>query len=158
MQNENEKPVVFIAGPTASGKSALAMALAKRYDAEIVNADAQQIYRALPLLTARPSAAEMADVPHHLFSVAEPDQSWSVGHWLRACCSVLDDIRSRGRTAIVVGGTGLYFAALTKGLADIPPVPASVRNGVEAQLAQIDPDAMSPREALDALYALKRLL
>ena len=132
----NPPPIILIAGPTASGKSALALDLAQSLGGEIVNADAQQIYQALPLLTARPSPDEMARVPHHLFAVASPDQSWSVGHWLRACCTVLDDIKSRGRTALIVGGTGLYFSALTRGLADIPPVPLSVRDAVEARLDQ----------------------
>ena len=146
-------PIILIAGPTASGKSALAMALARRLSGEIVNADAQQIYQALPLLTARPGPEDLAEVPHHLIAVASPDQSWSVGHWLRACMAALADIQSRGRTAIIVGGTGLYFSALTKGLADIPQVPKPIRDALEAQLdrdgeaefrmalAKIDPSA-----------------
>jgi tRNA dimethylallyltransferase len=132
----NAPPIILIAGPTASGKSALALDLAQSLGGEIVNADAQQIYQALPLLSARPSAEDMARVPHHLFAVASPDQSWSVGHWLRACCEVLDEIRSRGRPSLIVGGTGLYFSALTRGLADIPPVPLSMRDAVEARLDQ----------------------
>ncbi len=130
----NPPSIILIAGPTASGKSALALDLAQSLGGEIVNADAQQIYQALPRLTARPSPGEMARVPHHLFAVASPDQSWSVGHWLRACCTVLADIKRRGRTALIVGGTGLYFSALTRGLADIPPVPLSMRDAIEARL------------------------
>jgi len=130
----NTSPIILIAGPTASGKSALAMALAQRLDGEIVNADAQQIYQALPLLTARPGPDDQAKVPHHLVAVASPDQSWSVGHWLRACMTALADIQGRGRPAIIVGGTGLYFSALTRGLADIPPVPKPIRDALEAQL------------------------
>src|SRR5665213_4312378 len=103
------QPLLFIAGPTASGKSALALALAERLDGEIVNADALQLYADLRLLTARPSAEEVARVPHHLFGVADGADGWSVGRWLDATLPVLDSIAARGRRAIVVGGTGLYF-------------------------------------------------
>jgi len=162
----NTSPIILIAGPTASGKSALAMALAQRLDGEIVNADAQQIYQALPLLTARPGPEDLAKVAHHLVAVASPEQSWSVGHWLRACMTALADIQSRGRTAIIVGGTGLYFSALTRGLADIPPVPKPIRDVLEAQLdcdgeaefrealARLDPAA----EARIALADRQRLI
>jgi tRNA dimethylallyltransferase len=118
---------VLIAGPTASGKSALALRLAEAAGGEIVNADALQLYRDLRILTARPSAEEEARVPHHLFGVADAAQAWSVGRWLAAVLPMLQDIRARGRPAIVVGGTGLYFKALTEGLAEIPQVPAEVR-------------------------------
>ena len=120
----------LIAGPTASGKSALALHLAAKTGAEIVNADSMQLYADLRVLTARPSPEEEASTPHHLFGVADAADGWSVGRWLRAATQVLDDIAARGRPAIVVGGTGLYFSALTKGLADIPAVPAEVRCAV----------------------------
>lgn len=120
-------PVLLIAGPTASGKSALALRLAERLDGEIVNADALQLYADLRLLTARPSTEEEARAPHHLFGVADGADGWSVGRWLNAALPILADISARGRRAIVVGGTGLYFRALTKGLAEIPAVPAAVR-------------------------------
>ena len=125
-------PVTLIAGPTASGKSALALALATATGAEILNADAQQIYGDLPVLTAAPSASERAQAPHHRFGVAEATEVWSVGHWLRAAVLVLQDLRSRGRPAIIVGGTGLYFRALVQGLADIPPVSDKARDEIEA--------------------------
>ena len=123
--------VWLIAGPTASGKSALALALAEATGAEIVNADSMQLYADLRLLTARPSAAEEARAPHHLYGIADAGEAWSVGRWLRAALPVLDALRERGRPAVVVGGTGLYFRALTHGLANTPEVGA--RHRAEAQ-------------------------
>ena len=120
-------PVLLIAGPTASGKSALALRLAQAMGGEIVNADAMQIYAGLRVLTARPSAEEEARAPHHLFGVADAADAWSAGRWQRAALEVLAGIAARGRPAIVVGGTGLYLRALTEGLAEIPPVPRKVR-------------------------------
>jgi len=158
----------LITGPTASGKTSLALALARAARGEIVNADSMQLYRDLRVLTARPSAQDEAAAPHHLFGVADAADGWSVGRWLRAALPVLADIASRGRTAVVVGGTGLYFAALTKGLADAPPIPAAARREAEAlydavgeaefrrRAAELDPDVgrISPgdRQRLVRLY------
>jgi tRNA dimethylallyltransferase len=121
-----ERSVWLIGGATASGKSALALRLAQALDGEIVNADSMQIYADLRVLTARPSEAETARAPHHLYGVADGADVWSVGRWLRAAADVLDGIAARGRPAVVVGGTGLYVRALTQGLAEIPDVPAEV--------------------------------
>jgi tRNA dimethylallyltransferase len=123
-------PILLIAGPTASGKSALALRAARAFGGEIVNADALQLYADLAVLSARPTPDETAQAPHHLFGIADGADGWSVGRWVRAAAPIIDDIRARGRTAIVVGGTGLYFRALTDGLADVPPTPAAVRLGV----------------------------
>ncbi|HTI68043.1 MAG TPA: tRNA (adenosine(37)-N6)-dimethylallyltransferase MiaA [Caulobacteraceae bacterium] len=123
--------VWLIAGPTASGKSALALRLAQRIGGEIVNADSMQLYGDLRVLTARPSDAETALVPHHLYGVADAADGWSVGRWLTAATAVLADIAGRGCPAVVVGGTGLYFRALTRGLAEVPPVPAAARRAAE---------------------------
>ena len=123
----------LIAGPTASGKSALALRLAEATGAEIVNADALQLYRDLRVLSARPTTEEEARAPHHLFGVADAADGWTVGRWLKAALGVLDEIHGRGRPAIVVGGTGLYFRALTQGLADIPAVPPALQREVEAR-------------------------
>jgi len=120
----------LIAGPTASGKSALAMRMAAETGGVIVNADSMQLYRDLRILTARPSEADEAAVPHRLYGVADAADGWSVGRWLRAATEVLAELQAEGRTAIVTGGTGLYFLALTRGLADIPPVAASVREAM----------------------------
>lgn len=117
----------LIGGPTASGKSALAIRLAQALDGEIVGADALQIYRDLRVLTARPGPEDEALVPHHLYGVADAAETWSVGRWLAAAREALAGIAGRGRHAVVVGGTGLYFRALTEGLADIPAVPTAVR-------------------------------
>ncbi|MGH7025364.1 MAG: tRNA (adenosine(37)-N6)-dimethylallyltransferase MiaA [Caulobacteraceae bacterium] len=130
-------PTWLIAGPTASGKSALALELARGSRAEIVGADSMQLYSDLAVLTARPTRADEALAPHHLFGVADAGEAWSVGRWLAAALPILDDIAARGRQAIVVGGTGLYFLALTRGLAAIPPVPAKVRAAVLADYAAL---------------------
>lgn len=128
-----EGRVWLIAGPTASGKSGLALRLAEATGGEIVNADSMQLYRDLRILTARPPDTELARAPHHLYGVADGAEAWSAGRWLRTVMEVLAAIRERGRDAIVVGGTGLYFRALTVGLAEIPPVSEVVRGAVEAR-------------------------
>ncbi|MGR4867047.1 tRNA (adenosine(37)-N6)-dimethylallyltransferase MiaA [Caulobacter sp. LARHSG274] len=122
-----DTPITLIAGPTASGKSALALRLARALDGEIVNADSMQLYAGLRVLTAGPSPEELAQAPHHLFAVADAADGWSVGRWLSAAAAALAEIAARGRHAIVVGGTGLYFRALTHGLAEVPPVPETQR-------------------------------
>jgi tRNA dimethylallyltransferase len=126
-----EARIWLIAGPTASGKSALALRLAQEIGGEIVNADALQLYRGLRVLSARPTSDEEARAPHHLFGIADAADAWSVGRWLRAATTVLAEIEARRAPAIVVGGTGLYFRALTVGLADIPAVPAAARVAAE---------------------------
>lgn len=128
---------VLIAGPTASGKSGLALALAERDGGAIVNADALQVYANWRLLTARPSPEEEARAPHLLYGTVARDQDWSVGHWLRAVGPLL----TGPQRPIIVGGTGLYFTALTEGLAVIPPVPPEVRAEADA-LRLRDPDLM----------------
>ena len=131
-----EGRVWLIAGPTASGKSALALRLAEATGAEILNADSMQLYRDLSVLTARPSEADLGRAPHHLYGVADGPDAWSVGRWLRAATELLGAIAGRRHDAVVVGGTGLYFRALTQGLADIPPVPGAVRAEVEAEFVR----------------------
>ncbi|PWE34298.1 tRNA (adenosine(37)-N6)-dimethylallyltransferase MiaA [Maritimibacter sp. 55A14] len=123
---------VLIAGPTASGKSALALEIADRDGGVIVNADALQVYDCWKVLTARPSAADEARAPHALYGHVPCDRAWSVGDWLRDVAALLRDAQAR---PIVVGGTGLYFTALTEGLAEIPPVPAAIRAEADARLA-----------------------
>ena len=125
-------PILIVAGPTASGKSALALRAAAALGGEIVNADATQIYRDLRILSARPPPEEVAQAPHHLFGVVDASEAWSVGRWQAAALEVLEGIAARGRTAIVVGGTGLYLRALTHGLADIPQPPPAVRAAARA--------------------------
>jgi len=125
----------LIGGPTASAKSALALRLAQAIGGEIVGADSMQIYAGLAVLTAAPTLDERAQVPHHLVGIADPTEAWSVGRWTQAAQEALAKIAQRGRHAIVVGGTGLYFNALTKGLAPSPAVPPAVRDASADQLA-----------------------
>ncbi|MBS0362899.1 MAG: tRNA (adenosine(37)-N6)-dimethylallyltransferase MiaA [Proteobacteria bacterium] len=137
----------LIAGPTASGKSALALRLAEATGGEIVNADSMQLYADLRLLTARPSAEEEARAPHHLFGTVDAADGWSVGRWLKAAHDVLAGIEARGRPAVVVGGTGLYFHALTQGLAEVPEIAADVRRAVAAEHEALGADAFRERLA-----------
>ena len=120
-------PITLLAGATASGKSALALKLARETGAELVNADSMQIYAGMPVLTAGPTGEELAQAPHHLFGVVDAANGWSVARWLEAASATLAEIAARGRPAIVVGGTGLYLKALTHGLADVPPVSETQR-------------------------------
>ena len=146
----SENSIVLIGGPTASGKSAFALNLARETGGELINADSMQIYAGLNVLTAAPTSEELAAAPHHLFAVADAADGWSVGKWQQAAVAALADIAARGRTAIVVGGTGLYFRALTHGLADIPPVSETQRE-VSALLyaAQGEPEFRDVLAALD---------
>lgn len=138
------KPVLIL-GPTASGKTELALALADRLGGEIVNADAMQCYRDLRILTARPTPEEEARAPHRLFGFVDAAQRFSVGDWLRAALPVLADITARGKRPIVVGGTGLAFAALTKGLAETPPIAEDIRTALAAELARVGAPALHAR-------------
>lgn len=147
-----ERPVL-IAGPTASGKSALALEIAVRLGGVIVNADALQVFENWRVLTARPSRDEEAVARHALYGHVPGDMAYSVGHWLREVAPLLDRARP-----ILVGGTGLYFTALTEGLAEIPPTPPEVRatadarlaaEGHAALLAELDPDTVARIDTLN---------
>jgi tRNA dimethylallyltransferase len=119
--------------------------LAQAIGAEIVNADSMQIYRDLRILTARPSAQDLQSAPHHLYGMADAAEVWSVGRWLAAARVALADIAARDRPAIVVGGTGLYLAALTQGLADIPDIPDEVREAARASYDALGEPAFRER-------------
>ena len=138
---------VLIAGPTGSGKSALAMDLAARDGRLIVNADALQVYDCWRVLSARPSVAEEAALPHALYGHIGRDQDYSVGAWLREVAGLLT------RPVVIVGGTGLYFRALTEGLAEIPPIPAAIRAEADALRLSGQVDVM--RQALDTATSAK---
>ncbi|MCW5725699.1 MAG: tRNA (adenosine(37)-N6)-dimethylallyltransferase MiaA [Maricaulaceae bacterium] len=125
-----QTPVILIGGPTASGKTKLAVAIAARLGGEVVNADSMQVYRGLEILSAQPKSAERRDVPHHLFGVLDPAERGSAGWWAGEAARLIKDIRARGRVPVFAGGTGLYFSALTEGLAEIPPASQAVRNRV----------------------------
>jgi tRNA dimethylallyltransferase len=135
---------LLLMGPTASGKSALSLALAERLGGEIVNADSMQVYRDFRVLTARPSPEEEARAPHHLYGYADAGELYSTGRWLTDALAVIGAIRARGRRPILVGGTGLYLKALTEGLADIPAADPNLRAALRAR---------AEREGAPALHA-----
>src|SRR5712672_1181335 len=128
------KRAVLIAGPTASGKSALALALAEELGGTIINADSMQVYRDLRIITARPTPAEETHVPHRLYGHVDAAENYSVGRWCGDARAALAEVQRSGRQPILVGGTGLYFKALTRGLAAVPPMPADIRASVRERL------------------------
>ena len=127
---------MLIAGPTASGKSALALERARAADGVVINTDAMQVYDELRVLTARPADEEMDGVPHHLYGFVPPSVRYSTGQWLRAVAALLPQLE--GRTLIFAGGTGLYFDALTRGFAEVPEIPAEFVRAAEAELVGLD--------------------
>jgi len=133
---------VLIAGPTASGKSALALELADRLGGVIINADSMQVYRDLRVITARPTPEEEARAPHRLYGHVDAAVNYSVGRWCKDVRAALDEARAASRVPILVGGTGLYFKALTQGLVAVPTVPDEVREAVRARLAAQGPQAL----------------
>jgi tRNA dimethylallyltransferase len=132
---KNVSKIILIAGPTASGKSALALALADASGGTIVNADSMQVYRDLRIITARPTPEEERRAPHRLYGHVDAAENYSVGRWCTEAAEVLAATAQQGAgVAIIVGGTGLYFNALTRGLAAVPPIPAEIRDQVRARL------------------------
>ncbi len=127
---------ILITGPTASGKSALALDLAKRHGGAVVNADSMQVYDTLRLLTARPSEEEMEGIPHHLYGHVPAGAAYSTGDWLREVSELLQRLKAEGTLPVIVGGTGLYFKALTGGLSDMPRIPAEIRDNLRRRLAE----------------------
>ena len=144
MTDRASKRAVLIAGPTASGKSALALALAEALGGTIINADSMQVYRDLRIVTARPSAQEEARIPHLLYGHVDAAENYSVGRWCVDASAALAAVERAGRLPVVVGGTGLYFKALTRGLAAVPPIPPQIRAAVRERLE---------RKGIAALYA-----
>jgi tRNA dimethylallyltransferase len=136
----DEPPALIVAGPTCSGKSALALALAERLGGTVINADSMQVYRELRVLTARPSPAEEAAVPHRLFGVRPAAEAGSAAWWRGAALAAMAE--SAGRLPILCGGTGLYFAALTAGLAEIPDPGQAARETARGLLAELGPVAL----------------
>jgi tRNA dimethylallyltransferase len=160
---------VLIAGPTASGKSALALSLARERRGVVINADSMQVYRDLRILTARPTIEEEAEVPHRLYGHVDGAVNYSVARYQEAAGQALKEARNEGRLPILVGGTGLYFKALLEGLSEIPPVPEGVREAVRrgsegretaelhADLAQCDPETARRLRPTDRLRVLRAL-
>lgn len=165
------RPVAFaLLGPTASGKSALALALAAEFPVEIVSVDSAQVYRGMDVGTAKPSATERARVPHHLIDVADPTERYSAGRFRADAIAAVQAIVARGRIPLLVGGTMLYYRALAVGLDELPPAHPEIRAGIEAdarcrgwpalhaELARTDPQAaarISPRDAQRIQRALE---
>ncbi|UFZ04021.1 tRNA (adenosine(37)-N6)-dimethylallyltransferase MiaA [Bradyrhizobium ontarionense] len=144
MTSQGSNKAVLIAGPTASGKSALALELAQKAGGVVINTDSMQVYRDLRVLTARPTRDEEAQVPHRLYGHVDAELNYSAGHYVRDAAEVLDEIRRAGRLPVFIGGTGLYFKALTRGLSAVPPVPDAVRDAVRLRL---------DRDGVEALHA-----
>ena len=147
------KNIICIAGPTASGKTALAVALAKAVNGEVVSCDSMQIYKRMDIGTAKPTAEEMEGIPHHMLSVAEPEEDFSVSRYCHMASPIVEDILARGKTAIIAGGTGLYMDSLIRGNT-FAPYPSTGRRqelekiaaeqGIEAvlsQLQKVDPES-----------------
>ncbi len=170
LENGRKPRAVLIAGPTASGKSALALDLAERHRGTIINADSMQVYAALRILTARPSDDEMARAPHRLYGHVPPSERYTVARWRSDVAAAITETEAEGRLPIIVGGTGLYFKALTEGLSAVPPIPDELREALDraantegvpalhARLAKEDPDAalrLSPNDRTRVLRALE---
>ena len=161
--------VLALVGATATGKSALALRLGEAVGAEIVNADALQVYRGVDIGTAKPSATDRARVPHHLIDLLEPSEPFSAGEFARRARAALAEIEGRGRAALVVGGSGLYLRALTGGLAPLPPPDPELRAGLErrraahglaplrAELERLDPATAARLKAGDTQRTLRAL-
>ncbi|WP_413709744.1 tRNA (adenosine(37)-N6)-dimethylallyltransferase MiaA [Rhizobium sp. Rhizsp82] len=133
---------ILITGPTASGKSALAVKLAKQNGGAVINADSMQVYDTLRVLTARPDDADMEGVPHHLYGHVPAGTAYSTGAWIRDVVELLPRLRNKGRLPVFVGGTGLYFKALTGGLSDMPVIPDEIRAGLRQRLIDEGPSQL----------------
>src|SRR5271169_110134 len=133
---KNVSKTILIAGPTASGKSALALTLAEKLGGEVLNADSMQVYRDLRIITARPTPQEEQRAPHRLYGHVDATENYSTGRWCVDAANAITAAREAGRPAIVIGGTGLYFNALTRGIAAVPPIPDDIRKDVRDRLAK----------------------
>ena len=152
----SQPKIILVAGPTASGKTAFAVDLARKCHGTVINTDALQIYEGLPILTAQPTQEERQDIPHALYGVLPPDQHSSAGVWLEMAQQEVRDALAEHRTPILVGGTGLYFRAFTHGLADIPDVPQEVRDTTQNLYDELGEVAFRQRLAdIDAESAAK---
>ncbi len=152
------KPIICIAGPTASGKSAWALEIAKSVGGEIINADALQVYADLQILSARPKESEMDGIPHHLFGHVAGNVRYSTGQWLRDVQPVILDCLARNIVPILTGGTGLYFKALTEGIADIPRVSSGAMSTAQSVLAERGIEALrGEAERVDVIAAARVL-
>jgi len=172
-------PVVVVAGPTASGKSAAALEIARAFGGVVINADSMQVYRELPVLTAQPSPEDQARVPHRLYGVLAAAEGCTVGRWRQMALAAIDEVLANGRLPVVVGGTGMYLKALIEGLAPVPPIAPGLRAEIaareraigtaalHAELARLDPvmaarlspnDSQRVRRAYEVVVATGRSL
>ncbi|MDA8537739.1 tRNA (adenosine(37)-N6)-dimethylallyltransferase MiaA [Candidatus Pelagibacter bacterium] len=126
----NKSKIILISGPTASGKSSFAIKIAKKINGEIINADSMQVYKQLKILTARPTTKDQKNIEHHLYGIIDSNKKFSTGEWLKLAIKTIKDIQKRKKVPVVVGGTGLYFQSLIKGLVKIPKIPLKFRNEV----------------------------
>lgn len=138
MSDNAQFPVVIVAGPTGSGKSALALALAEKFGGTVINADSMQVYRDLRILTARPSEEDEARAPHRLYGVFDAAEHCSVARWCGMAVAAVEEARSAGRLPIVCGGTGLYLKALTEGLSPMPDIPDDLRADLRERYTDVD--------------------
>lgn len=141
------KPAIVIAGPTASGKSGLALAIARAFDGVVINADSMQVYDVLRVITARPSALEEAQAPHRLYGVLAPSVNCSATLWKEMAAEAMAEAWAQGRLPVVVGGTGLYLRTLMQGISPVPDIPAEIRAATRAQLAEMGNAAFHARLA-----------
>lgn len=157
MSERHSSKAVLIAGPTASGKSALALELALSVGGIVINADSMQVYRDLRVITARPTPDEEARVPHRLYGHVDAAVNFSAGAWVADAAKMLEEAQAEGRLPIFIGGTGLYFKALTAGLSVVPPIPAEIREGVRARLERNGVEALHAELARRDPRAAERL-
>ena len=125
-----QSKIILISGPTASGKSSFALKIAKKINGEIINADSMQVYKQLKILTARPNKKEQKNIKHHMYGTVDLKKNFSTGQWLKAAIKKIKEIKKRKKIPILVGGTGLYFQSLIKGLVKIPEIPLKFRNKI----------------------------
>ena len=159
--------IILISGPTASGKSKAALKIAKKLNGEIINADSMQIYKELNILTARPSKTDLNKINHHLYGFRSVKKEFSSGHWLKLAKKNIKKIRDKNKIPVLVGGTGLYFKALTDGLVKIPKIPIPIRNKIRRmqnklgqkkfylKLLKIDPSVKNKIEPTDAQRSIR---
>jgi len=152
-----QAPVLAVVGPSASGKSALALQLAEALKGRVVNADALQLYRELPLLTAQPDAGSKARAPHRLYGIRTAEEPASAGLWCTLAAAEIAAARSAGQQPILAGGSGLYLKALSRGLAPVPPLPPAVREASDALLAREGPEALHARLAREDPETAQRI-
>ena len=164
---DKQSQIILISGPTASGKSNFAVKIAKKINGEIINADSMQVYKKLRILTARPNKKEQKDIKHHLYATINLDEKFSTGQWLEIAIKKIKNIQKRKKIPILVGGTGLYFQSLIKGLVKIPEIPIKFRNKVRLiqkkdgqkkfykKLLKIDPLAKSKFDPNDTQRSIR---